>query len=73
MHINSRRTPGEFSTRLSEDTCHALTMRKRASECHQCVPEIHHLVQKFVDDNKVVAYALFFQLFEIFVEYLGGA
>jgi hypothetical protein len=32
------------------------------------VPEIHHLIQQLIDDDKVVPYTLLFQLFEVFGE-----
>lgn len=32
------------------------------------IPEIHHLVQKLVDDDEVVAYALLLQLLEVLGE-----
>lgn len=32
------------------------------------IPEIHHLVQQFIDNNKVVPNTLFFQLLEILGE-----
>ncbi len=34
------------------------------------IPEIHHLIQKLVDYNKIVAYALLLQLFEVLGENL---
>lgn len=36
--------------------------------CSLRIAKIHHLVQKFVDDDEVVPYALFFELFEVFGE-----
>ena len=30
------------------------------------VAKVHHLIQQFVDNDKVVSYALFFELFEVF-------
>ena len=30
------------------------------------VAKVHHLIQQFVDDDKVVSYTLFFELFEVF-------
>lgn len=36
--------------------------------CRLRIPEIHHLVQKLVDDDKVVAYALLLQLLEVLGE-----
>jgi hypothetical protein len=32
------------------------------------VAKIHHLVQKFINDDEVVSYTLLFKLFEIFSE-----
>lgn len=32
------------------------------------IPEIHHLVQQFVDDDEIVPYTLLLQLFEVLRE-----
>lgn len=34
------------------------------------VPKVHHLIQQFVNDDKIVPYTLFLQLLEVFRENL---
>ena len=36
--------------------------------CRLWIPKIHHLVEEFVDDHKVIPDTFFFEFFEIFGE-----
>jgi hypothetical protein len=40
--------------------------------CCLWIAKVHHLVQQFVDDDKVVAYTLLFQLLEVLCEDLDN-
>ena len=31
--------------------------------------KIHHLIQKLIDDYKIISYTFFFQIFEVFCKY----